>query len=250
MSAKKTEEGGSFWTTLPGIVTAITGLVTVLGDEGILKRLGISRLGTETPIPFSTLTPEDQDDPLSTPGVVTSTVDPNAPDCTAYLSYEGPIAEYDRVILAWSEEELWVRYSELEEDVFKREDISAKRFPFAYKATDCLAEFVRYLSNGRQVHWPVVESSQGREYSTIWFDNEVTIDLHELESFPVVPDMVLVTVWEADETYMQIYHCGADIPGEILEQVGYWYASTDEGALAEILTRFDHYLQKPSVPCQ
>ncbi len=257
MSAKKTEKGESFWTTLPGILTAITGLivavtglVTVLGYEGVLRSLGISRLGTETPTaPIST--PGDQDDPNVTPDPAIPTRHPDAPDCTASLSYEKPMENSDDVILAWSEDELWVRYSELEDDIFSREDVTARRFPQVYKATDCLAEYIKNFSIVRQVHWPVAESSNGRTYSKVWFNNNVTIDPHPLNDFPVKPEMVLVYVIDGDELYMQIYHCATDIPSEILGKVYHWYAGTDEAALLELLeTQFDTREQRPTVTCE
>ncbi|MFN2146261.1 MAG: hypothetical protein ACK2T7_12985 [Anaerolineales bacterium] len=256
MSAKKTEERGSFWTTLPGIITAITGLIvaiggliTILGDEGILKSLGISRLGTETPTgPVST--PVDQDDPDLTPGAVTPTWEENAP-CYKFLSYDEQIEGYEGVILAWSQEEVWVRVSELEMDVLSREDVTAKRFPYKYGVPECLAQWIKYLSEDRVVHWPVAESSQGRAYSEVWFASEPTLNYQRLESFPVKPDMLLLYVLDGDDRYMQIYHCVADIPPEVMAEVASWFAATDEAALLELYeTRFANRELRPTVPCQ
>jgi hypothetical protein len=256
MSAKKTDEGGSFWTTLPGIITAITGLIvaiggliTVLGDEGILKRLGTDRLGTETPT-AQINTPDDIDDPNTTTGVSTPTWEENAP-CYKFLSYDEQIEGYDGVILAWSLDEVWVRISELEEDILSREDVTAKRFPKEYGVPECLAEWIKFLSKERDVHWPVAESSNGRVYSEVWLQRSTNFDTGSLNTYPVVPDMILITVG-GDEDYFQIYECGVDVPFETKQKAGYWYAATDEAALEDYVDQYlgYNYDQRPTVPCQ
>ena len=89
---KKTEKKESFWTTFPGIITAITGLIvaitgliTVLSDEGLLGEPG------ETPTAFPTVTPVDSDVVLPTPVNATQVPEDGAPTCQDYVAYQNGV---------------------------------------------------------------------------------------------------------------------------------------------------------------
>jgi hypothetical protein len=254
---KKTEEKEkkeSFWKTFPGIITAITGLIvaitgliTVLSDEGLQGGSGA------TPTAFPTVTPVDSDVILPTPVSATQVPDPGAPTCQDFVEYQ-KAGNPNGVILAFTDDEFWVRYGELEEGIGDLSNLTATIFAPDPAGGECLRKWVRFLGESRTSHWPFATSSQGRTYSEVWMGSPVPPRVGELAGWTVIPDMLLTTVVNEDLTpdYMQVYHCGEDIPEEILARTAYWHAGTDEDAFSGylILYQANGFEIRPTVPCQ
>jgi hypothetical protein len=266
MSTKKDK---SFWQTLPGIITAITGLViaitglvAALGDYGIIELLGGRRPtptsgDTEpTPTPFPTATPVDSDVILPTPIPATAEPEPeptSPPACTDFEPFTGK-ANPNAIVLAYSDNEFWVQYGELDESIQGEAGVTANIFSGSGAGAVCLREWVKYLTVAHTPHWPTAGDGQGREYHEVWLSSLTPPLVGELSSWAGIPDNILITV--IDEFFnpesVQIYLCGADIPEEALSHVAYWHAGTDEEALVGYVELYSSngYTALATVACQ
>jgi hypothetical protein len=230
------EKKQSFWATIPGIITAITGLVvaitglvTTLGENGLISR------ARATPTAFPTATSVDTDVTLAAP--VQTTPEPtevvlSAPTCRNFTEYKGK-SNPNAIMLAYNDQDFWVRYAELEDDVENQSGVVAYIFDTSDGAGDCLRRWVKYLVVEHTAHWPRSASSKGRAYNEVWLNSPTPPIVGELANWPVLPDVILITVVDemSNPQYAQVYLCGSDVPRDVLSQVAYWHAATSEEAL-------------------
>lgn len=250
------EDKQSFWTTLPGIITAvtglivaITGLVSALGENGLLNRINA------TPTPFLTATKVDADVTLPVP--IQITPEPthsvtSAPTCRNFTEYTGK-ANPNAILLVYTDQEFWVRYAELEEEVENLPGVEAYIFDTSSSAGDCLRRWVKYLVVEHAPHWPLATSSKGRSYNEVWMNSSSPPIVGELASWQVLPSPLLITVVDQSSNpfYAQVYLCGGDVPGEVLSQVAFWHAGTSEQAFQGYLEQYgaNGYEIRDLVPC-
>lgn len=259
-SGKKSQEKQSFFTTLPGIITAltglvvaITGLITVLGENGLLARIAERNA---TPTDFPTATNVDEDVILPTPKEATpepTEAVPTAPTCQNYTVYEGK-ANKNAVLLAYTNDEFWVRYAEIEETIEDTSNVEIYIFDTSSGSGDCLRRWVKYLGAERESNWPVATSKNGRPIDEVWMSSATPPLVGDLQNWPALPEKLLITVVTEDmlPDYAQIYMCGEDIPSEVVEQVAYWHAGTSEEALQGHLEQYqaNGYTVRQTVACR
>ena len=238
------EENKSFWSTLPGIITAITGLVvavtglvTALGENGFLRR------SQATPTPFLTATSVDVDVTLPAPIQITpgpTQVVGSAPTCRNYSEYKGK-SNPNAILLAYTDQDFWVRYAELEEDVENISGLEAYIFDTSDGSGECLRRWVKYLVIDHTAHWPVSTTDKGRKYIEVWMNSPTPPIVGELANWQVLPDLILITVVDSESNplYAQVYLCGIDVPREVLSDVAYWHAATSEDAFQGYLEQYE-----------
>ena len=250
---KGKEKEKSFWQTLPGILTAITslvvaitGLITVLGDQGILG---------PTPTEFPTITPVDVDVVL--PTLVITTPEPtdvvvSAPTCRTFTEFDNKINP-NAILLAYTDTEFWVQYGGIDEEVEAIDDLTAYIFDTSENAANCLRSWVRYLVEARTAHWPTATTGTGRTNHEVWLSSTIPPIVGRLASWTVIPDTILITTVDENGSpdHAQIYICGQDIPRETLGQVAYWHAATSEQALQGHLEQYQSngYTERSTVSC-
>jgi hypothetical protein len=253
MSTKKEK---SFWQTLPGIITAVTGLVVAIELFGGKRSTPTVEDTGPTPTSFPTSTPVDAGVVLPTPVPVTAEPEPeptSPPTCTDFEPFTGK-ANPNAILLAFTDSEFWVQYGGLDENIQKEAGITAQIYSGSEKGALCLRDWVKYLTVAHTPHWPTPSGAKGREYHEVWLSSLTPPLVGELSSWAGIPDNILITT--VDETFSpdsaQIYICGADIPEETLSKVAYWHAATDEEALADYLDLYSSngYTALVSVACQ
>jgi hypothetical protein len=254
------EKKKSFWQTLPGIITAIsgfvvaiTGLITALCDPGFREILGINPpVSTE----FPTSTPVDIGATL--PAVAPSTASPEPPPtkpptCTDFTAFSGK-ANPNAIVLAHTDTDFWVQHGDLDDAIQSEGGVSIKQFSKSDSGAICLREWIKYLTVAHTPHWPTSGDGKGRTYHEVWLSSLTTPLTGELSSWAAIPDNILITT--IDETLkpetVQIYLCGADIPEETLSHVYYWHAATSVEALSDYMTLYssNDYSELVTVGCQ
>jgi hypothetical protein len=244
----------SFWQTLPGIITAVSGLIVAI--TGLVTAIHELKPDEEaTPTAFITNTPVDIDATDPAPVVVTheptkQTV--SAPSCKAFTVYQDKVNP-NAVVLAYSDEDMWVQYGAIDDSVADQAGVIAYLFDTSENAANCLRNWVKYLLVDHTPHWPTAASGTGRTYEEVWLSSLTPPIIGELAYWPAVPDTILVTTVNQDSSpdSVRIFLCGADIPSEELSRSGYWHAATSEDALQDYL---DHYFATgytplSTVPC-
>ena len=237
------DNGKSFWQTLPGIITAITGLVGAVTTLIVaLSSAGIIGPGAATPTAFPTYTLVDVDEIVPTPEITTpepTEETASAPTCRAFTEFDDKVNP-NAVLLAYTESEMWVQYGGIDEQVESQDDLTAYIFDTSENAANCLRSWVKYLLVDHTPHWPAAESDTGRTYQEVWLSSPLPPIIGELAYWPGVPDTILVTTVNPDASpdTAQIYLCGADIPDEALIRVAYWHAATSEQALQDHLEQY------------
>jgi hypothetical protein len=238
------EKKQSFWSTLPGIVTAITGLViaitglvTALGENGILNR------SQATPTPFLTATSVDSD--VTLPAPVQTTPEPTQavltpPTCRNYSEYKGK-ANPNAILLAFTDQEFWVRYAEIEDDVENLSGLEAFIFDTSDGSGECLRRWVKYLVVDHTANWPASTTDKGRTYNEVWMNSPTPPIVGELANWEALPETLLITVVDSNSNpqYVQIFMCGQDVPREVRSQVAYWHAATSEDAFQGYLDQYE-----------
>lgn len=251
--AKKNDKDKSFWQSLPGIMTAlaslivaITGLITVLKEGGLLN---------PTPTEFPTTTPIDTDVVLPDPVVVTPeppNVIVSAPTCKAFTEFDNKINP-NAILLAFTETDFWVQYGSIDEEVEDMDDLTAYIFDTSENAAACLRRWVKYLVHDHIAHWPTATTNTGRTNHKVWLNSPIPPIVGELASWSIIPDTILITTVDEENNpdYAQIYLCGKDIPTEILDRVAYWHAATSEQALQDHLAQHqaNGYSNRATIPC-
>lgn len=229
-------KGKSFWQTLPGIIAgatgliiAITGLVTALINSGILTPKDAK------PTPFPTSTPIDIDEPLPIPDPATpEPVAQSPPTCTDFTAYEGK-ANPNAILLAYTDEDLWVQFGGLDESVENMAGLTANIFSATETSSACLRQWVKYLGADHTPHWPSAGDSKGHTYEEVYLHAPSPPVVGELATWTTLPNYLLIAAVDENlnPDFAQVYLCGEDIPADVRERVVYWHAATSEEALAD-----------------
>lgn len=249
------DNGKSFWQTLPGIITAITGLIGAV--TALIVALSDADLigAGPTPTAFPTYTAVDVDQIVPTPVITTpepteATI--SVPSCQAFIEYDDKVNP-NAVLLAYTDSEMWVQYGGFDEAVASLEGVTAYIFDTSENGGNCLRSWVRYLLVDRTPHWPTAGSDTGRTYHEVWLSSPSPTIIGELAYWPGVPDTILITTVNPDASpdSARIYLCGADVPAEELNRTAYWHAGTSEEALQDHLEQYasSGYSVLTTVPC-